>query len=131
MFVGPCTLEEDYRCTYSNSPRMLRGAPGNLFLRNLKQAGFLDHDWFYTTIAKYNTPKLKLKPADIKWGEPALIDEVTTIKPKIIVCLGKVVFDYFWQKSTGKAQKFKLNDVQGGFFECPLFGCSLYAMDES
>ncbi len=129
MFISPCTLLEDYRISYSNVHTMLKGPPGNLFTRTISRMGFQEQDWWYTALCKYNVPKLKPQPADIRWNEAILLDEIATIKPRIIVCLGKVVFDYLWSKSMGKARKFALKDVQGGFFECPAFNCVLYPMD--
>lgn len=121
LFVSPCVLQEELDSTV---PQMLRGAPGNLFMRNLSRAGFADTDWYYTTIAKYNVPKLKLKAADIRWGLPAFENEIATLQPKVIVCLGKQVFDFFMG-----SRKFAMKDVQGGFFHSEKYNCLVYVMD--
>jgi len=52
-----------------------------------------------------------------------LKDEIETIKPKLIVCLGKTAFDVLFKL------KLKMKDIQGGFFDCPEFGCALFPMD--
>ena len=130
MFVGSCPLGEDYRPGLSSvGPMLLKSAPGNLFKRSLLRVGLQPHDWFYTTVCKYNVPQSKPTARDLRWNEAILLNEINTIKPKIIVCMGKAVFDFLWAKATGKALKFRLRDVQGGFFESPKFGCVLYPMD--
>jgi len=129
MFVGPCVLGEEEGGRFTSSAGMLNGAPGNLFMRSLSRGGFHDHEWFYTTLVKYNVERLKPKTPDIRWSEAILDDELKTIQPKIVVCMGKEVFDYMWTKATGKVRRFALRDVQGGFFQCPAYDCVLYPMD--
>jgi uracil-DNA glycosylase family 4 len=124
LFVSPCVLQEEYDSGRSNKPQMLRGGPGSLFYRSLERSGIDQTQWYYTTIAKYNTPRLKLKSADVRWGTPALEDEIRTLKPRMIVCLGKQVFDFFIAPA-----KLTLKDVQGAFFQSDKYGCALYVMD--
>lgn len=121
LFLSSCVLQEELSSTV---PQMLRGGPGNLFIRSLSRVGFQDEDWYYTTIAKYNTPKLKLKADDVRWGLPALENEITTLRPLLIVCLGKQVFDFFMAP-----KKFAMRDVQGGFFRSEKYNCTIYPMD--
>lgn len=123
LFVGACVLQEEYDAG-SAEPQMLRGGPGNLFMRNLLRAGFTDIKWYYTTVAKYNTPRLRLKAQDIRWGTPALEDEIKVLQPKMIVCFGKQPFDYFME-----TRKLPMKDVQGAFFDSKKYGCPIYVMD--
>lgn len=123
MFISPCALYEEIWPGFSLNPGVLQGAPGNVFLRNLGRSGFDSKDWFYTNLVKYNVPRFKIKAHDIRWNMPALENEIATVKPKIIVCLGKIVFDQF------SPYKFKLKDVQGGFFRSEKHDCLVYPMD--
>jgi uracil-DNA glycosylase family 4 len=130
MFISPSVFKEEMFSRYNNNPMMLNGAPGNLFRRITSYWGFKEHEWFYTAIVKYFAPNnLRPDAPRLRWSQAALEDEIRTIKPKIIVCLGKIVFDYLWSLSSGKARKFALKDVQGGFFPCEKFDCVLYPMD--
>ncbi len=123
MFISPCVLQEEQWSNYSSDPILLKGAPGNLFLRCIRRTGFKDEDWFYTTLCKYNVPRMKLKAEDIRWNQEMLADEIRAIKPKLIICLGKPPFDHL------SKLKFKLKDIQGGFFRSEEFDCLLYPMD--
>jgi len=123
MFISPCALQEELRTGYSSQPACLKGAPGNLFRRNLGRTGFQDEDWFYTNLVKYNLPRLKPKAADIRWSLPALLDEIEVNRPKIIVCLGKPAFDVLLKL------KLKVDDVQGAFFRSEEHDCLIYVMD--
>lgn len=123
MFLSGSILREEGMTTYSSKPAMLNGPAGSLFLRALNKCGFKDSDWFYTALVKYNVPKLKPNAQDIRWSQEILDDEIKTIKPKLIVCLGKPAFDHLFKL------KFKLKDVQGGFFRCDEYDCMLYPMD--
>lgn len=124
LFITPCTLwEEEYVGRSGIPPQMLKGPHAALFKRNLGRAGILPEDWFYTALVKYNCLGLKPKAHDLRWGRPALLTELKAIRPKIIVCLGKQVFDQFTHL------KVKLADVQGGFFRNEEFDCLVYPMD--
>ena len=123
LFVTACVLQEEYDCG-KGEPQMLRGAPGNLFFRHLSRSGIRESRWYYTAIAKYNTPKLKLSAADIRWGLPALTHEIQTLQPRLIVCLGKQPMDFFLE-----TRRLPLRDVQGGFFMAKNFGIPIYMTD--
>lgn len=124
MFISPCTTwEEEHEGRSGLKPMMLKGPFGGLFKRNLARAGIMPEDWFYTTLCKYNVPGLKPKAEDLRWNHAALLDEIRTVKPKIIVCLGKKVFDQFTQLRA------KMGDIQGGFFRSEEHNCLLYPMD--
>lgn len=124
MFVSPCTLfEEEFVGRSGLKPEMLRGPAASVFKRNLAREGFKDADWFYTALCKYNVVKLKPNSRDLRWGHETFQDELKTLKPKIVVCLGKLVFDHLY------GVKFKLSDISGGFFKIPGTDILLYPMD--
>lgn len=129
LFVHSCVTQAEYDVG-KLPPAMLRCPSGNLFLRNLERAGFEAEDetkrvkWYYTCIAKYNTPKGKLSPQDIRWGTPALENEIEVLKPKIIVCFGKPAFDFFVE-----SRKLPMKDIQGAFFTAKKSGIKCYVMD--
>lgn len=123
VFLSPCVFWEEQYSSWSSEPSMLKGGGANFLKRCLTRAGFKDEDWFYTSLCKYNVDKLKPKAADIRWNQAVLDDELTAIKPKIIVCLGKVPFDHLFKI------KFKLQEIRGGFFRSEKYDCLLYPMD--
>lgn len=124
MFVSPCVLSEEVSSRVSTKPMMARGASGNFLLDRLEKIGIGEQDWYYTAIAKYVKHKAKLNQQDINWGLAALEDEINFLKPRIIVCFGKVVFDFFIGH-----KKFKVADVQGAFFYHEKYQCQIYLMD--
>ena len=123
MFISSSVYREEEMTQYSSEPSMLKGPAGNLFMRMLYRTGFQDEDWYYTALCKYNVPKLKPTSQDIRWNEAILDDEIRTIKPKLIVCCGKIPFDHIFKV------KFKLHEIQGGFFRSETYDCLLYPMD--
>lgn len=123
VFISPCVLYEEEMTSYSSEPKLLKGPAGNIFLRALYRCGFKDEEWYYTALCKYSVPRSKLTAQDIRWNAAMLDDELRTLKPKLIVCLGKPAFDYLFKL------KFKLKDVQGGFFRSEEYDCMLYPMD--
>lgn len=124
MFVSPFVTMEEISAKTVTVPMMVRGASGNYLMKMLEEVGIQNSDWYYTTIAKYVKHKSKLNDQDINWGKPALEDEIKNLKPKIIVCFGKAVFDFFIGH-----KKFKVADVQGAFFYHEQYKCQIYLMD--
>jgi uracil-DNA glycosylase family 4 len=126
MVVSTCALEEETSKATNSRPMFLKGPQGNLFQRLLRQCGVLPSDIYYTALCKYTLPrgrKLKPKAADIRWNQQVLDSEIEKVSPKLVLCLGKPVFDAFVDfKST-------LRDVQGGFFYSKKYDCTVYPMD--
>lgn len=58
----------------------------------------------------------------LKWGMPILLDEIARVKPKIVVCLGKKVFDMLSDK------KMNFADANGGWFWSTKAQAHLYVM---
>jgi uracil-DNA glycosylase family 4 len=113
MFVSSCPLEEELD-TFGAPSMLLAGTPGALFDHATKQAGLPLHDHYYTTLCKYALPRSKkLKPstADIERCALLFERELKQRKPKVVVCLGKFVFDYFYHL------RFVEKDILGGWFK--------------
>lgn len=126
MFFAPCVLDEE--ANDRNSPaRLLKGPSANLFHRNLRQVGIKPEDIYYTTLCKYTLPrgrKMKPKLDDLRWCHTLIEQEIREVNPKLIVCLGKQVFDYFVDfRATFK-------DVHGGFFHSVYYDCLVYVTDQ-
>lgn len=91
FFLSQCVYEEDIDDTTSE-PRQLKSPIGTLFQRMCLMNGIQLEREYFTTVCKYAIPrKLKLKPSakDIAYCAALLDEELTTAKPKIIVCIGK------------------------------------------
>lgn len=115
MFVSSCPLEEELDDKFSPA-MLLKGSPGALLGRSAMRAGIDLQDHYYTTLCKYCLPRSrKLKPdtVDLKRCAPLFEKELKQRKPKVVVCLGKPVFDYFYDL------RFKEKEIMGGWFEAP------------
>lgn len=148
MFVSPAALVEecgkrDFH--YRKSPRnqqeaerrdrlassmagVLRGPPGSLF-RNMVTRAYLDLGrCYYTNVVKWDmdTVKGRLSPSPkaLRFALPCLEEEIKRVKPKIIVCLGKCVFDHLWD-----GPKFKKGAIDGAWVYDEQRDLLLYVMD--
>jgi hypothetical protein len=97
---------------------------GSLFRQTLIKAGFDESQWFYTCLVKYNVPSLRPKAPDIRWCIPAFEAEIKQCKPKIIVCMGKAVFDFFHHP-----KRCTMADAYGRFFWSERYQTYYYPMD--
>lgn len=125
MFVALSPLDEE-RDKRTSPSTLMKGSVANVFRRACQRSGLRDEDYYYTTLCKYVLPHrkpFKVKSDEVYWSSYSLEDEINRVKPKLIVCLGKQVFD---QLSGLKCAE---RDVRGGFFDCPRHGCKLYLMD--
>ena len=80
---------------------------------------------YYTACCKWLLPRTqRARPAKkiMKWGMPVLEDEIRRVKPKIIVCLGKHVFDMV------SPQKISFDDAHGCWFWSEDYQAHLYVM---
>jgi hypothetical protein len=102
----------------------LRGGTGAIKLPASR--AFIDFDdCYYTAVCKWLLPRTKRsKPPTkvMKWGLPILQDEIKRAKPKIIVCLGKPVFDLL------SDVKVAFDDAHGGWFWSDEYKAFLYVM---
>ena len=125
MFVSPSVLWEELDAPPWNPKRiMLKGPHGSLFRRTLIRAGFDEKDWYYTCVVKYYASNLAPRTPDIQWGLPALEAEIAEMRPRLIVCMGKSVFDIFHYPS-----RCKLADAYGIFFWSKRYETQYYVMD--
>ena len=110
MFISPQVLQEEMNTRGGTPASMLKGAPGTMFCRNLQRAGFNPDTWYYTSVVKYFKDQAKFSRKESNWGWPALLAEIRAVRPLLIVCMGKKVFDLFCP------HKLNADDVQGAFF---------------
>ena len=135
MFITP-TLEDEeatsraesvYNMTIREDPEVLKGGIGNM-LKEAARMGGVDLENHYTTaFIKWLLPKEKRNRPDkeaIAWAMPALLDEIREIKPKIIVCFGKLAFDNL------VPLKINQTDALGAWFWSPAHQARVFLMDK-
>jgi uracil-DNA glycosylase family 4 len=91
LFITSCPYIEDIDESTSE-PRLLKSPVGVLFERLCLINGIDLQNQYFTTICKYAVPKKqKLKPTakDIAYCSALLEEEISNLKPKIVVCIGK------------------------------------------
>jgi hypothetical protein len=132
MFVCSAADEEEMARAKKNflgfhinqEAEYLRGGTGAIKLPASR--AFIDFDdCYYTAACKWLLPRTKRsKPPTkvMKWGLPILQDEIKRVKPKIIVCLGKPVFDLL------SDVKVAFDDAHGGWFWSEEYKAFLYVM---
>jgi uracil-DNA glycosylase family 4 len=137
MFIASSVTEEEAAETQTmiygrgirQKPRYLKGPAGAIFKDTADQVGIQLKNCYYTALVKYLLPKqerAKPKRQDIQWCQQALLNEIAEVKPEIIVCLGKPVFDLLWDSKI----KIPLQDIHGAWFYSEAFKCRLFPMDD-
>ncbi len=116
MFVGEAPGKEEDR-----QGRPFVGNAGKYLTEVLKKMGLDRKDIFITNILKCRPPKNRdPKPEEIEACKPFLIKQFDTIKPDLIVCLGRfagsVVFDLFGLEFPG------ISKVKGKVFDVERWG---------
>jgi uracil-DNA glycosylase family 4 len=137
MLIAPRAYKEDIReiqksnggtRNYTVKPRYLTGAYGSTLKSVLSGVGIdFYQECYYTTICKWLLPKAtqnKVPKEAIAWGMPALEEEILRLKPKIIVAMGKVVFDQLVDI------KISSDDAKGAWFYSKKYNCQVYLMEE-
>lgn len=132
MFVTGA-VEEDEAAQYASSvfgvrihqpPEYLKGANG--IVKDVALGAGIDMDrCYYTAVCKWLLPRTqRAKPSKKiqSWGIPVLEDEIRRVKPKIIVCLGKQVFNILGDKNI------KFDDAHGCWFWSERYQAHLYVM---
>lgn len=133
MFVTTAVEEEEaqemttssYGVTIKQKADYLRGPAGNLFKEVCGRSGIFPEEHYHTSLVKWLLPRAKrVSPAVpiLKWGMPILLEEISRVKPKIIVCLGKKVFDML------SDTKMNFKDANGGWFWSTKAQAHLYVM---
>lgn len=134
MFVTPCVLEEEakeekpigYGRTIPRTPRMM-DSPHGIILKDIALRNGIDMDkCFVTSVIKYLPENLahrtRPKKGMLYQCMPLLEADIEEIKPDIIVCLGKTVFDLLVDF------KAREDDVYGAWFYNKKFNCRIYPM---
>jgi uracil-DNA glycosylase family 4 len=133
MFVTTAVEEEEaqemstssYGVTIRQKADYLRGPAGNLFKEVCGRSGIFPEEHYHTALVKWLLPKAKRSSpsaAVLKWGMPILLDEIARVKPKIVVCLGKKVFDML------SDTRMNFKDANGGWFWSTKANAHLYVM---
>lgn len=135
MFVTPAIEEEEatsisesvYNLNIKEEPQVLKGGIGNM-LKEAASLASLNLDSYYTTaFIKWLLPKTKRnKPSKeaIAWALPAFEDELREVKPKIIVCFGKIAFDHL------VPIKINHTDALGAWFWSETHKARIFLMDK-
>ena len=118
-----------YGNTIQTRPAYTRGPVASILRNAIASAGYNPDDVFTTAYVKWLLPKehrKKPKHHELAWARPAFESEIRRVKPKVIVCLGKPVFDLLYNK-----HKFKLGEIAGGWFPATVEGheCQLYPVE--
>src|SRR5574343_819797 len=137
MFIAPQLYEEEaaqgfetkHGTEIKDEAAFLKGPSGGILRDVAAQAGIDIDKEFYTACVRWLMPKgVKFKKGHFEWGMPALRAENRKLRPKIIVCLGKNVFEQF------SKLKVSLNEIEGGYFdyedpEDPTYQATIFPMD--
>ena len=108
-------------------PRYLRSDAGVIFSDIFNQEGIDIYKHYYTALVKWLLPKsdrIKIPKAIVDWALPSLLQEIREVSPKIIVCVGKPVFDLL------SDIKLSLSDAKSGWFYSHKYNCKLYLIDD-
>lgn len=102
----------------------LKGA--NSIIKDVSLRAGIDMDkCYYTACCKWVLPRAqRARPSKkiMKWGMPVLEDEIRRVKPKIIVCMGKHVYDMVGP------QKISFDDAHGCWFWSDEYKAHMYVM---
>jgi uracil-DNA glycosylase family 4 len=104
-------------------PRYLRSDAGVIFSDIFNQEGIDLYKCYYTALVKWLLPKnerVKVPKDIINWALPSLDAEIQAVSPKIIVCIGKPIFDLL------SNIKLSLSDAKSGWFYNEKYNAKLY-----
>lgn len=108
-------------------PRYLRSDFGIIFTDIFNQEGIDLYKCYYTALVKWLLPKTeraKVPKEIIQWALPALEAEIAQVQPKIIVCVGKPMFDLL------SDIKLSLSDAKSGWFFSSKHNAKIYLIDD-
>lgn len=109
-------------------PRYLRSDAGVIFSDIFNQEGIDLYKCYYTALIKWLLPKNERSkvPKDIvAWALPSLDAEIQAVSPKIIVCIGKPIFDLLANI------KLSLSDAKSGWFFNEKYNAKIYLIDDT
>lgn len=135
VFITPALEEEEatsisesvYGMQIGEKPQILKGGIGNLLKEAAGLAGLRLDNYYCTTLIKWLMPRaLRNNPKKdaVAWATPALMSELKEIKPKIIVCMGKLSFDQLVPIKLNQA------DALGGWFWSEPLQARVFLMDK-
>jgi uracil-DNA glycosylase family 4 len=109
-------------------PRYLRSDAGIMFSDIFNQEGIDLYKCYYTALVKWLLPKnerIKIPKDVVAWALPALEEEINIVSPKIIVCIGKHIFDLLANV------KLSLSDAKSGWFYNEKYNAKIYLIDDT
>lgn len=109
-------------------PRYLRSDAGVIFTDIFNQEGIDLYKYYYTALIKWLLPKnerVKVPKDIVNWALDSLDAEIKAVSPKIIVCIGKPIFDLLTDI------KLSLSDAKGGWFFSKKYNAKLYLIDDT
>ncbi len=136
MFISSCVTPQenskflrgrDGQPGVKVQPRYLRSDAGIIFKDIFSSEEIQIDNCYYTALIKWLLPKTeraKLPKDKVAWALPALEAEISQVKPKIIVCIGKPVFDLM------SGIKLSLSDAKSGWFFNEKYNAKLYLIDD-
>lgn len=141
MIVVPVVSEEEaatevvvgYGRTAKKTPRML-DSPHGIILKDLANREGIDLErCFVVPMVRYLPErKYRSKPSKtlITEGLPLLLADIAEVKPKIIICMGKPVFDTLVTLTgdNGKSFRAKESEIMGAWFYEKRFNARMYYM---
>jgi uracil-DNA glycosylase family 4 len=109
-------------------PRFMR-SDANIMLKDIFASEAINMDnCYYTAVIKWLLPKnerIKIPKDKVQWALPALEKEIQEAQPKIIVCMGKFVFDLL------SNSKLAMGITKSGWFTSEKYNCKLYLIDDA
>lgn len=136
MFVSSCVSPQEANKFLKSrdgsegvrvQPRYLRSDAGVMFTDIFSQEGIDIYRCYYTAVVKWLLPKnerSKIPKEVIQWALPSLDAEIREVSPKIIVCIGKPVFDLL------SDIKLSLSDAKSGWFYSSKYNAKIYLIDD-
>ena len=109
-------------------PRYLRSDAGVMLKDIFYSEGIAMDEQYYTAVIKWLLPKnerSKVPKEKLAWALPSLLEEIQQVAPKIIVCVGKPVFDLL------SGVKLSLSDAKSGWFFNSNLNCKVYLIEDS
>jgi len=135
MFITPSVNEDEvleestsfYGNTIKQRPFFMKGPAAEIFKEVIMAHNIDPEKCYFTAACKWLLPKAnrnKPKKTQLNYGREFLLKEIERVKPQIIVCMGKSVFDMLYPL------KFKMQDIQGGWFWSEELRTRLFVMPE-
>lgn len=134
MFISPVVSEEEaaekkrvgYDTYIDRKPRFTDCGQWQIIKQVALEHGVDVDECYVTSIVKYlpenKSHRSRPPKTMLMEGMTILENEIRRVKPKIIVCLGKVAFDQLHN------EKLKESDIYGAWFDSRKYKCRIYPM---